>query len=581
MTHRNKDLVMIMGDESQDIVEQSSTVLNRGKRRSTRLEKKNNAEPAENLIIADLESTDTDNELRKRLKRKRSVFDDIIEKYSRIDDIDVDDEDDIYDSDESVQDFLMKEQWFNKLSTKQQNKYLKIFTNTVEGDENNFTVKDILDLDISRHDKKYLLSEYSRIQSIDKLQVTYDIEKKNLFDKLKTFKQSANIEYELLMNADEKVSLKDRIINMQIDDKTKQLIYKKYLYYQSLDNESGEKSKIEKWLDYAIRIPVSSKQIVLSTEIPRNLAINKIILELYSKLDEKVYGLNSIKIEIISMISSILSNPVSKMKSFGLSGPPGVGKTLIASILGDVLNMPLEVIALGGCKDSTYLEGEIMSYIGASPGIIYRSMVKMQQTNAIFFFDELDKISKKENSDIAQSLLHVTDFTLNNKFRDKYMDEIYLDLSNCVFIFSMNDADKLDPALRSRIPIYHVEGYDRDEKLTIINKYLLPEIIKNYSIKMSDIIFSDNILKQIVAITAVDEINGKSGIRELKNCLNIIINRINTYYVANVNGSIGINLDFGIENFKLPYTVEQKLFDNVIGKMNLSSQISVPYGMYI
>ena len=48
-------------------------------------------------------------------------------------------------------------------------------------------------------------------------------------------------------------------------------------------------------------------------------------------------------------------------------------------------------------------------------------------------------------------MTHLTDTTQNDKFHDKYFSEIDLDLSKCMFIFSYNDEDKVNPILKDRM----------------------------------------------------------------------------------------------------------------------------------
>ena len=73
-------------------------------------------------------------------------------------------------------------------------------------------------------------------------------------------------------------------------------------------------------------------------------------------------------------------------------------------------------------------------------------------------------------------------------------------LTKCLFIFSFNKLDDIDPVLHDRMTIVNVEDYKIDDKVVIAKKYLIPKILKNIGIKEEDIVIKDSIISYIINI---------------------------------------------------------------------------------
>lgn len=57
-----------------------------------------------------------------------------------------------------------------------------------------------------------------------------------------------------------------------------------------------------------------------------------------------------------------------------LTGPPGVGKTSIASAIGRGLKRPTTVISMGGQTDPTHVKGTKRTYVDSQPGIFIKEL---------------------------------------------------------------------------------------------------------------------------------------------------------------------------------------------------------------
>lgn len=492
----------------------------------------------------------------------------------------------LFDRKSSTEDYLkiiMREAWFKELSKEEQQKYLNKMIDLVTYPKSIPSIKDIIDINTERSNTKKLITERMELDDVDKLSEAYD-DQCNKFIKQIDYLSKNKEEQEKITSIYKNISdnpkfyrsIHDRILSSNFSNDIKTIIYDKYLLMES----SGEHDapKYQTWIETALSLPYQSIKLKLDETIPQNEALSKLLETIMKKLNQKVFGMQIAKEELLCIVANMISNPKSKNKAIGMYGPPGIGKTMIVQVLAEVLGRPMELISLGGMTDSSYLEGHDFTYIGSQPGRIIKSLINMKCTNGILFFDELDKISKNSHNgkEVEHCLLHITDFTQNHDYRDKYMPEIPVDLSDCIFIYSMNSKDDLDSALSSRIPVVEFAGYNAQEKMLIVENYLFPEILENYGINKDEVILPTKTIQHLISIVNEDgKINGKSGVRGLKKALNNIVNRINLYRLASINGKLSVKLSFKIKNFVLPFTINNDLIDQIISDNAIN--IDEPY----
>jgi ATP-dependent Lon protease len=149
----------------------------------------------------------------------------------------------------------------------------------------------------------------------------------------------------------------------------------------------------------------------------------------------------------------MLNNSKYKNKFIGLVGPPGVGKTAISSIIAKSLNLPFKHISLGGIKDASVLIGHSSTYVGSKPGLLVNTLNEMKYLNGVILLDEIDKVGSDFNDkkSISSVLIHLLDKSQNKSFQDSFMPEVPIDMSNVLFIVSMNDVNKIDKILKDRL----------------------------------------------------------------------------------------------------------------------------------
>ena len=196
-------------------------------------------------------------------------------------------------------------------------------------------------------------------------------------------------------------------------------------------------------------------------------------------------------------------------------------------------------------QDVSYLEGRFgFTYEGSKYGKILHTLIKHRTMNPIIFFDEVDKISKTEKgAELENLLINIVDITQNNTFADKYFQEISIDLSKILFIFSYNYSDEINPVLKDRIYEINVEGYSYEEKITLCHRHLIPNILKSFSFEKNHIVFTDSAIKYIIDKYS----NTDSGVRNLIKIIKNIVSKIHIIYITDNSSLVNIknnNIEF-------------------------------------
>ena len=191
--------------------------------------------------------------------------------------------------------------------------------------------------------------------------------------------------------------------------------------------------------------------------------------------------------------------------------------------LAAVLNRPFALIALGGAKDSAFLQGHDYTFEGSKPGRIIEVIRDCGAMNPVIFFDEVDKLSESPaGKEISNLLCHLLDPVQNCDFQDRYFSGIDIDLSKIVWVLSFNDESKLDPVMKDRLRIIRTNGFNTSEKIKIAKNFLIPEILASVKFKQKDLTIPDDVIKRIID-TRTDE----QGVRELRRCLSDVVNKLN------------------------------------------------------
>jgi len=423
----------------------------------------------------------------------------------------------------------------------------------------------------SRHKMK---KESESVQKFVKL-VTAPTEVDTIDDQIDQFKELSTEKQGVLLTALEKRSeyvkkeqpLMFRLLQMNLKPEMMAMVMARYNAMNQMDPASGEYYKLRSWMEKLVSIPLG-----MYKDMPVTLDsdCSPFMTKARSYLEDAIYGQEEAKLQIMQFIASKIANPTSSGLSLLLVGPPGIGKTsLIKNGIAKALEWPFQFISLGGDSDSSTYTGHQFVYEGSHCGKIANCLAQAKSMSMILMFDELDKVSATPKGEEIQNLLvHLTDPVQNMEFEDKYLTGIPLDMSRAMLVFSGNDMSKIDRILLDRMVVVTLSGYQKKDKIVIADKYLLPAALKEVNLN-EKVSIPPAIVEYIIENFASDE----PGVRELKRCIEQIVQRINMLRMFNVK-----ELPFHIAGFSLPFVLKKEHVDLFLKKKDLAAK--TPFGMY-
>jgi endopeptidase La len=248
------------------------------------------------------------------------------------------------------------------------------------------------------------------------------------------------------------------------------------------------------------------------------------IKEIETKLNSLSYGHTEAKKSLLQLVGKWISNPNSSGSSIALVGPPGVGKTLLAKSVSSALNIPFAQITLGGQNDGELLHGHGYTYSGSQPGMIIRKMIETGQSRCIIYFDELDKACSKHGTtnEIMSILIHLTDPNMNKSFQDRFFQGIDFPLDKVIMIFSYNDSSLIDPILLDRFKEIEVKPYNINDKMKIVNKYIIPELLENIGFNKNELSIKNECIENVI-----EKYTHEAGVRGIKRIIENIFLKLN------------------------------------------------------
>ena len=309
-------------------------------------------------------------------------------------------------------------------------------------------------------------------------------------------------------------------------DEVKEIIEKEVVRMERLPSMAQESSVIRTYIEWLFDLPWK-----ISTEDSNDIANAKKVL------DEDHYGLEKVKERILDFLAVKVLTKDKPAPILCLVGPPGVGKTSLASSVAKAMGRKFIRASLGGIRDEAEIRGHRRTYVGAMPGRIIQGLKKAGTNNPVFLLDEVDKLGKDGYSgDPSSALLEVLDPEQNNSFTDHYIDTAF-DLSKILWIVTANNLGTIPKPLRDRMEIITLSSYTEQEKLEIARRYLTKRQKEENGLKSDSLVFAKGVLQKIIS-----EYTREAGVRELERVIGRVCRKAARKIVEGYEGKIYVTV---------------------------------------
>ena len=293
--------------------------------------------------------------------------------------------------------------------------------------------------------------------------------------------------------------LREQLEALGLPEEIHARIDKEITRYSRMPQMMPESNILRNYIDWLLQLPWTT------------LSDDRLELkEASDVLDGDHYGLEKIKKRILEFLAVRKLSGKQSGSILCLVGPPGVGKTSLASSIAKAMNRKFIRASLGGVRDEAEIRGHRRTYVGALPGRMIQGLKNAGTRNPVFLLDEIDKLASDYKGDPSSALLEVLDPEQNSTFSDHYI-EIPFDFSDVFWITTANVASHIPGPLLDRMEIIELSSYTEEEKLEIAKRYLVPKQIEKNGLGDYDVVLSDEVLQRVIS-----EYTKEAGVRTLE-----------------------------------------------------------------
>ena len=280
--------------------------------------------------------------------------------------------------------------------------------------------------------------------------------------------------------------MEEHLSALRADKVVKERIQREIKRFKSLPGASQEAGLIQNYIETLLDMPWNKKK-------KEHLDLKKV----EQVLNEEHYGLEKVKERVIEYLAVRKLNGKGESPILCFVGPPGTGKTSIATSIAKALHREYVRISLGGVRDEAEIRGHRKTYLGAMPGRIANGLRQAKVKNPLMVLDEIDKLGSDYKGDPSAALLEVLDGEQNKTFRDHFI-ELPMDLSEIMFIATANSLETIPRPLLDRMEVIEVSSYTENEKFHIAFEHLMKKQLRKHGLNEHQLLIEDNAIRKVI-----------------------------------------------------------------------------------
>lgn len=154
-----------------------------------------------------------------------------------------------------------------------------------------------------------------------------------------------------------------------------------------------------------------------------------------------------------------------------LLGEPGVGKSMFARELAQVLRVPFTKFDLGSSTSAMAISGSDVHWGNSEIGRVARMLIQGEVANPLMLLDEIEKAASQEkNAPVLPALLNLLEKNSARQFVDSHLSGLTLDASRILWMATSNRVEKLPPELLDRFQIFTIPPLNAAQMRTLIQR---------------------------------------------------------------------------------------------------------------
>lgn len=195
--------------------------------------------------------------------------------------------------------------------------------------------------------------------------------------------------------------------------------------------------------------------------LPKVSAIDKLIKK-YPNFTDFLLQVKS------AVLLAKVGNGLFEMPPTLLLGPAGIGKTMVACEVANILNTDFLEVRMENEQHGGSLTGTDEHWGNSKTGSLFELLVSSETANPMVLVDEIDKASQDDRYNVLSGLYSLLERRTASRFEDLSLRGLKLDASGVIWVMTANDERSIPGPILNRMIVHHIRKPTHEESLGIV-----------------------------------------------------------------------------------------------------------------